>query len=144
LLNFDINFIALGTSYLCFTFVFFSFQLFFSFWIRILIPNTDSNPRAILVHIQCTSDPAPVLIRSRSNADQLRIQCSSDPDPIKIRSVSRSITVVVKEQNLHVADIIVSEFFKDFICTPGMSENGKNLRSAHPSKLKNCCKFGTP
>jgi hypothetical protein len=127
-----------------FTFAFFLFQLFFSFWIRILIPKADSNPPAILVQIriQCTSDPDPMLIRSRSNADQIRIQCSSDPDSMKIRSVSSSKTVVVKEQNLHEADIIVSEFFLTLYLHSGDVREWE--KPVHPSKLKNCCKFGTP
>jgi hypothetical protein len=41
----------------------------------------------------------------------------------------------MKMQNLHVADIVVSEFFNHCIWTQGMSENGKNLRTHQNSNF---------
>jgi ribosomal protein L31E len=41
----------------------------------------------------------------------------------------------MKKQNLHVADVVVSEFVNHYIWTQGMSENGKNLRTHQNLKI---------
>jgi hypothetical protein len=139
-LNFYINFIALGTSYLCFTFIFFSFQL--------LDPDPYSKRR---FESTCHSSayPDPMHIRSSSSADQIQIQFWSALDPMLIRSGSNKDQIRFQVQNScsERAKFTCSWYncLRIFLTLYLHSGDVREWeKTAHPSKLKNCCKFGTP